>query len=77
MKITYFEDTDTLFVEFADGNASDTKDLDENTLGEYDDKGNLLAMTLEHASDRVDLDSFSYDMLHKIQSGSKKKFVKA
>ncbi len=61
MRITYFQDTDTLFVEFADGDASDSRDLDENTLGDYDDKGNLLSLTMEHASNRVELNSFSYD----------------
>ena len=77
MKITYFEDTDTLFVQFADGDSANTKDFDENTLGEYDKKGNLLAMTLEHASNRVNLNSFTYDTLHKMKNGSKKKLVKA
>lgn len=60
MNITYFPDTDTLLVEFAQGLAEDTRDLDEQTLGEYDSKGNLLSLTLEHASNRVDLENFSY-----------------
>lgn len=77
MKITYFEDTDTLMVEFADGESHDTKDFDENTLGEYDKKGNLVALTLEHASNRVNLNTFSYDTLHKLKSRTKKKLAKA
>jgi uncharacterized protein YuzE len=60
MKVTYFDDTDTLLVEFAETNVEDTRDLDENTLGEYDSKGNLVAITLEHASERADLRSFSF-----------------
>ena len=60
MKITYFDDTDTLLVEFAEALIEDTRDLDENTLGEYDRDGNLVAITLEHASKRADLRSFSY-----------------
>ena len=61
MKIKYFSDTDTLLVEFAEGTAADTRDLDENTLGDYDAEGNLLSLTLEHASNRVELDTFTYD----------------
>jgi uncharacterized protein YuzE len=58
MKITYFDDTDTLLVEFAETAVNDTRDLDDNTLGEYDSEGNLVAITLEHASKRADLRSF-------------------
>jgi uncharacterized protein YuzE len=60
MKITYFDDSDTLLVEFSNTTIEDTKDLDENTLGEYDHDGNLVALTMEHASKRADLRSFSY-----------------
>jgi len=60
MKITYFDDTDTLLVEFAEVAVEDTRDIDDNTLGEYDSEGNLVAITLEHASKRADLRSFSY-----------------
>ena len=60
MKITYFDDTDTLLVEFSDTAIEDTRDIDRNTLGEYDREGNLVALTLEHASKRADLRSFSY-----------------
>ena len=60
MKVTYFKDTDTLFVRFAEGYREDTKDLDENTLAEFDADGNLLALTLEHASNHADVHSFSY-----------------
>lgn len=60
MKITYFPDTDTLNIEFTDGIVDDTKDLDEDTLAEYDANGKLVSMIIEHASKRVDLSSFSY-----------------
>lgn len=60
MKITYFDDTDTLLVEFSDTAIEDTRDIDRNTLGEYDREGNLVALTLEHASKRADVRSFSY-----------------
>jgi uncharacterized protein YuzE len=60
MIVKYFKDTDTLFVRFAEGYREETKDLDENTLAEYDAKGNLLCLTMEHASNRADVHSFSY-----------------
>lgn len=60
MKISYFPDTDTLLVEFTEGDADNTRDLDENTLAEYDSKGNLIAITMEHASERADISSFHF-----------------
>lgn len=60
MKISYFSDTDTLLVEFTSGDANDTRDLDENTLAEYDQAGNLISITMEHASKRTDINTFSY-----------------
>ena len=47
MTIRYFEDTDTLYIEF--------QDLDENTTIDMDAEGNVLAITFEHASTRTDL----------------------
>jgi YD repeat-containing protein len=60
MTIQYFEDTDTLYVVFKDTEVRETKDLDENTLVEYDARGNLVSMTIEHARERVDMGSFSF-----------------
>jgi uncharacterized protein YuzE len=37
-----------------------TRDLDENTQIDLDEGGNLCALTLEHASERVDLSRIDY-----------------
>lgn len=55
MKIQYFEDTDTLYVEFRDHDIVETKDLDENTTLDVDAEGNVLAITFEHASTPTDV----------------------
>ena len=55
MKIRYFEDTDTLYIEFRDSGIAETKDLDENTTIDVDAQGNVLAITFEHASKRTDI----------------------
>ena len=54
MTIQYFENTDTLYVVFKDAEVRETKDLDENTLVEFDGQGNLVSMTIEHARERID-----------------------
>lgn len=61
MKIRYFEDTDTLYIEFRDEGIVETRDLDENTTIDLDAQGNVLAITFEHASTRTDLDRFTVE----------------
>ncbi len=63
MKIHYFEDTDTLYIEFRDDPVSETRELDEDTLIDVDAHGQLCAITLEHASQRSDLKQLSIDGL--------------
>ena len=62
MKIKYFRDTDTLYIEFRAGEIVETKDLDENT--QVDDRGgNICAITIEHAKERADLPHFSFEQV--------------
>ena len=63
MKIQYFPDTDTLYIEFKAVEVAETRDLDENTLLDLDGEGNIAAMTVEHASERADIPKFSYEQV--------------
>jgi uncharacterized protein YuzE len=47
MKVQYFADTDTLYIEFRDRDIAETKDLDENTVLDLGAKGNVCAITFE------------------------------
>lgn len=55
MKISYFEDTDTLYIEFNASDIEETRELDENTLLDVDSQGNIVAITVEHTSKRMDV----------------------
>ena len=61
MKIRYFEDTDTLLIELKLGSVAETRDLDDNTVLDCDAQGQVLAITLEHATWRAEISSFSFD----------------
>ena len=63
MKIKYYQDTDTLHIEFRPTEVAETKDLDENTLLDLDVRGNICAMTIEHASTRADIPHFSFEQV--------------
>ena len=55
MKVKYFEDTDTLYIELNESMIVESRDLDENTLLDLDEQGNVCAITFEHASQRTDV----------------------
>ncbi len=63
MKVTYFQQTDTLYIELCAAEVDETRDLDENTLLDMDKEGRLCAITIEHASDRMAIPSFSYEQV--------------
>lgn len=55
MKVKYFEDTDTLYIEFRDDTNVESRDLDEHTAMDVDADGNVGGITFEHASERTDV----------------------
>ncbi|KGE05175.1 DUF2283 domain-containing protein [Pseudohaliea rubra] len=55
MKVCYFSDTDTLYIEIDGGAVSETRDLDQDTTLDLDDRGRICGITLEHASQRTDV----------------------
>ena len=63
MKVTYFQRTDTLYIELYAAEVDETRDLDENTLLDLDREGRLCAITIEHASDRMTIPSFSFEQV--------------
>lgn len=63
MNIKYFQDTDTLYIEFSKNEVADTRDLDEDTLLDVDSAGNIVAITVEHARNRADIPHFSFEQV--------------
>lgn len=61
MKVNYFSDSDTLYIEFRSDQTIESKDLDENTLLDFDRDGNVCAITVEHASTRTDVKRLSVE----------------
>jgi len=60
MKVKYFSDTDTAYVEFTDKEVHETKEISENIYIDIDGKGNIVSMTIEHAKANAGLWEFSY-----------------
>ena len=53
MKIRYYVETDTLYIEFRRHGVVETRDLDENTLLDLGADGKICALTIEHVLTRA------------------------
>ena len=60
MKVKYFEDTDTAYVELLGNPVVETREISENIYIDIDAQGNLVSMTIEHAKENAGLWEFSY-----------------
>ena len=63
MQIKYFQDTDTLLVVLTETKVKETKDIDENTLLDLDEEGKVVSITIEHAKERINIDSISFEQV--------------
>ena len=63
MKITYFQDTDTLYLEFNNNPIVETQEINENTLVDLDKNVNICAITLKQARSLTDLNAFSLETI--------------
>jgi len=61
MKIRYVDDTDTLHIEFRATEVAETRDVDEDTLLDFDRDGKICGITIEHAKQRTEIPQFSYE----------------
>ena len=64
MKVRYFTDTDTLWMEFRDAPVAETRDLDEDTTLDLDLDGRICAITIEHASKRAGAPELTYEQVN-------------
>ena len=63
MQIKYFQDTDTILMNFNNNEIVETRDLSENIIAEFDIDGNLVSMTIEHAKQRANISDFSFQQI--------------
>lgn len=55
MKLRYYPETDTLYVEFREGPGVESEEVGPGMVMDYDEAGEALGLEIEEASRRVDL----------------------
>ncbi|MGH8130319.1 MAG: DUF2283 domain-containing protein [Steroidobacteraceae bacterium] len=61
MKIRYYTDTDTVYIEFREAAVVETLDAGEDAVIDLDTDGVICAITLEHASARAGFPNISIE----------------
>lgn len=59
MTLEHYPDTDTLYIALRPGPGVDAEEVAPDVVLDFDAEGNVIGVTIEHASQRTDLSSFS------------------
>ena len=52
MKVQYFPDTDTLYIELTDALSVESEEIMENIVVDYDSHGRIVGIEIEHFTER-------------------------
>jgi len=55
MKISYYPDTDSLYIDLEAKCSSESKEVSAGVVLDYDEKGNLVGIDIDQASKKLDL----------------------
>ena len=55
MKINYYPDTDSLYIEFSDKESSESVEISEGVVLDYDEVGTLVGMDIDNANKKMNL----------------------
>lgn len=55
MKLHYYPDTDSLYIDLADATSAASREVAPGVVLDFDDQGKLVGIDLDHASQHVNL----------------------
>jgi uncharacterized protein YuzE len=55
MKLNYYPETDSLYIELSEKPSVESKEVSEGIVLDYDAKGNLVGIDIDNASKKLDL----------------------
>jgi uncharacterized protein YuzE len=63
MKLNYYPETDSLYIDLSEKSSAETKEISEGVLLDYDAEGNLVGIDIDNASTKVQLKELSLSKL--------------
>ena len=55
MKITYYPDTDSMYIDFSEKVSAESREVSQGVVLDYDSDGNLTGIDIDNASRKLDL----------------------
>lgn len=55
MKLNYYPDTDSLYIDLAERSSTESKEVSEGIVLDYDSNGNLVGIDIDNASKKLEL----------------------
>lgn len=55
MKLNYYKDTDSLYIDLSSKPSADSRDISEGVVLDYDADGNITGIDIDNASRKIDL----------------------
>jgi uncharacterized protein YuzE len=55
MKLNYHPDTDSLYIDLSEKASSESREISEGIILDYDDQGNLVGIDIDNASRKMNL----------------------
>ena len=55
MKLHYYPDTDSLYIDLSSKTSVSSEEISEGVVQDYDEDGNLVGLDINHASIKLDL----------------------
>ena len=56
MKLNYYADTDSLYIDLSEQTSVESRESSEGVLLDYDERGNLVGIDIDNASTKVQLE---------------------
>ena len=63
MKLNYYADTDSLYIDLSERPSSESREISEGVVLDYDSTGNLVGIDIDNASLKVDLKKLTLSKL--------------
>ncbi len=63
MKISYYSETDSLYIDLSDRESTESREISEGVVLDYDELGNLVGIDIDNASRKLNLQELKISKL--------------
>ena len=63
MKLNYYPDTDSLYIDLSEKTSTDSREISEGVVVDYDRDGNIVGIDIDNASKKIVLKKLSINKL--------------